>query len=210
MPALVAGAVVSSFTAPRGGRSFLWSVAAIDAILVLVTAPNDGGAQWGPRYLLFACIPLTILAADTLSGLSRDGARSASVAAIALVILVGGAWNQRDAYRTLQGTKGSYGELVDFVDQSAGASPYVVTDIWWLDQAVAARPRLIFLFADLDLKRAELLRRLQDAGIRQVIVVTLRQPLPSADKWRAGTCFEETDRTELPRHNVMALRLTCD
>ena len=42
--------------------STLWLVAGLTVLLVVLTAPNEGGGQWGPRYLLFAYVPLALLA----------------------------------------------------------------------------------------------------------------------------------------------------
>ncbi len=53
--------------AARRGRPFLLAVALITASLVVLSAPNDGGAQWAPRYLLLVYLPMTILATDTLA-----------------------------------------------------------------------------------------------------------------------------------------------
>lgn len=58
----------------HAGRSFLAATALVDTILVVATAPNDGGVQWGARYLLFGCIPLSVLAADGLAWMWRQRA----------------------------------------------------------------------------------------------------------------------------------------
>ena len=57
--------------AARRGRPYLLAVAVLAAALVVLTAPNDGGAQWGTRYLLLEYLPLTILATDTLAYVAR-------------------------------------------------------------------------------------------------------------------------------------------
>ena len=83
---------------------------------MLLTAPNDGGAQWGPRYLLFAYVPLAILASDAAPFARRDSwtkvgrsrAKRIAAAGIVSILVMAGAWSQRAAYRTLRGTKAKY------------------------------------------------------------------------------------------------------
>ena len=98
----------------RSGRRFLWMVTALVIALVVLTAPNDGGGQWAPRYLLFAYVPLVVLAADAVETLPR---RTATVAALS-VLLLACLWIQRSAYRDLRGTKSTYGRVVDFVSHT--------------------------------------------------------------------------------------------
>ena len=93
---------------------FLWTVAVVDVLLTLVTAPNDGGGQWGPRYLLFAYVPLTVIAADAVDQLPSPECRCAGVALAAA--LAGLPWVQRSGYRQLRSTKTTYGRIVDFID----------------------------------------------------------------------------------------------
>ena len=75
----------------RGGRRFLWIVTALVIASVLLMAPNDGGGQWAPRYLLFAYVPLVVLAADAVETLPR---RTATVAAL-IVLLLACLYSQR-------------------------------------------------------------------------------------------------------------------
>ena len=96
----------------RDGRAFLAGVALIDIALVVLTAPNDGGGQWGPRYLLFAFAPAAVLAA----GVFEAAARRQTVGILAVVLALGaGVWAQREGYRELRGTKLTYGRILDFV-----------------------------------------------------------------------------------------------
>ena len=81
----------------------------------LLTAPNDGGGQWGPRYLLFAYVPLALLAADAVRGCPG------CVGLVIVVLLASCGWVQRAAYRQLRGTKATYGRVVDFVARNTQA-----------------------------------------------------------------------------------------
>jgi hypothetical protein len=227
MPALVAGAIASAWAPSRTGRGFLWSIAVWDTALVIATAPNDGGAQWGPRYLLFVCVPLVVLAADAVTwGIgfaAMDASDSAAarvspstnrgaVLVLAVGVLAAGVWTARDGYRTLHGTKATYGELVDAIRQStASTGPFVVTDVWWIDQAAAADgDRATFLFVDGDAAKGDVMRRLETSGVRAVTAVTRMPPGLEGDAWPRHGCFDEAARTDLPRHQLAILQLSCE
>lgn len=188
----------------RNGSAFLWMVAVSNILLVLLTVPNDGGAQWGPRYLLFTYIPLTVLAADAVERLRHRGPLGSAV----LVLLLAAAlWTGRAAYRDLRGTKMIYGQVVDFVSQQTPPGGYVVTDIWWLDQ-VAAVPAVErrWLFVADDRDERGLLQRLSDSTIPMVTAVHLASRPARAD-WLAGTCYFEEHRELLTPHDLIAIRL---
>jgi hypothetical protein len=67
---------------------FLTIVAVVYTIGVLLSAPNAGGAQWGPRYLLPIVPALLILAWRVAHELTKPGAPARRPALIALIILV--------------------------------------------------------------------------------------------------------------------------
>src|SRR5262249_10227029 len=120
--------------AARDGRRFLWATAVLVLVLVLLTAPNDGGGQWTPRYLLFVYVPLVILAADAVEALPRHAMTVTALGLLFLACL----WIQRSAYRELRGTKSTYGQVVDFVSNEVAPGGFVVSDLWWLDQIAAS------------------------------------------------------------------------
>src|SRR5581483_6794113 len=97
--------------APRT-RGLLLLMAAGIVIGVLATAPNDGGAQWGPRYLLLAAMPLALLAADgtraawTRRGIDGWAGRLAVVAAFGAAVAT-----TRAGYRDLRSSKRDYAQL---------------------------------------------------------------------------------------------------
>jgi hypothetical protein len=199
-------------TGARRGRPFLLVTAALTIALVMLTAPNDGGAQWGPRYLLLAYLPLSILATDTItyvvrlvvairrarhSGLKfgRFGATLVFTAAVAAAVAslgVGSLWLQRAAYRELRGSKLTYARLVDFVEHHAPPGRAVVTDLWWVDQVAAslADSRRFFSVTTPDMG-AEALRLLDHSG--EPAVTLLRSPVDSPGHftdWTKGTCYQ--------------------
>jgi 4-amino-4-deoxy-L-arabinose transferase-like glycosyltransferase len=203
----------------RRGGAFLWVVAAVDTALVLLTAPNDGGAQWGPRYLLFAYVPLAILTADAAPSArlasfgagrgGRDATKRIVAAVLVTLVLVVGAWSQRAAYRTLRGTKAEYGRLVDALAAAAPAGGSIVTDVWWLDQAAAAvTSRARFLYADNEREAAELMAALKAASASPVIRVTSRTS-PRVSTWGDAGCRSQGGLKPLPIPDLVMVHLDC-
>ncbi len=211
----------SLLRAPRyDGRTFLWLLALLDVAAVLLSAPNDGGGQWGPRYLLFACVPLSILAADVVQSLlgERPGVaahaganavprRRAAVAALVL-LFAAGVWVQRAGYRQLRGTKATYGRIVDFVTAETAPGHQVVTDVWWLDQLAAAGldGRTVFYASDSATGNA-IVRRLGEQTAPSVTVIRSREQSPGLEPWTDGTCYAEDGRAEIDVRGLVAIAL---
>jgi hypothetical protein len=220
-------AILVAFAAPaignRRGAAFLWTVAAVDVVLVLLTAPNDGGAQWGPRYLLFAYVPLAILAADVLAragaageakparhakGTGRTGLRLWAGLGAAVAFVAISAWTSRSSYRTLRGTKAEYGRLVDALAASVPSGAYVVTDVWWLDQvAAASAARVQFLYADNDREAATLMAAMQAASARFIRVTNSTSP--RVHSWDDSGCRANADHEQLPVRDLVLTRGDC-
>ena len=173
-------------------------------MLVVLTAPNDGGGQWGPRYLLFVYVPLVLLAADAVPRFRR---RVAS-AVLIVVLLVSCVWVQRAAYRQLRGAKATYGRVVDFVARTTQPADHVVTDVWWLDQiASSAVDRSTFLFAGEAKTGHDIVRRLSDARVADVTVFRSRETSTDLDGWTAASCYVEQAREDLDVRELVAIRL---
>jgi hypothetical protein len=182
--------------AARRGRTFLLILAAAFALLVVLTAPNDGGAQWGPRYMLLAYMPLAILVTDTLAyvvrflGKKRRTGALGPVVAVAMLAM-GSAWLQRAAYKELRGSKLTYARLVDFVEHETQPGRPVVTDLWWLDQAAAslADSRRFFVVNDAD-QASEVVHQLHEA--QEPAITLIRHPVDSSGdvaSWLARSCY---------------------
>ncbi len=204
-PAVVAAAASLGLPLRHRDHAFLWTVAVVDVLLTLVTAPNDGGGQWGPRYLLFAYVPLAVIAADTLDQLPR---RNVAAGVALAAVLAGCLWVQRSGYRQLRTTKASYGRIVDFVRTETSASSHIVTDVWWLDQiAASAIGTRQLLYAPENDTGVALVRRLSDATVP--VVTVMRSATESADTsaWNAGSCYVEERRDKISVRDLVAIRL---
>lgn len=219
-PAAVVALLSLVGTNVRDERRFLWLVTSVYVLLVLLTAPNLGGGQWGPRYLLFAYVPLTVLAADLLQdllgaadGASRRGPRSRRPGhwALSLVValLVASVWVQRTGYRQLRGTKATYGRIVDFVSVHTTPDRQVVTDVWWLDQLAAAAlgDQNVLYAGNADAGQA-IVRRLSELTTPTVTVFRSREETPALQDWTDGTCYFEEQRDDLDVRGIVAIRLT--
>ena len=115
------------------------AVAALVAVAgVVLTATNDGGAQWGTRYLLIAAPPLLLLAARAATDATGDGRWRVPRLAVLSVILLAGAATSRSAYLELRGAKRNYQSLVAATQSFTRPGDVIVTNLWWLDQVTAA------------------------------------------------------------------------
>jgi hypothetical protein len=204
-PAAVVALAWTPADARREGRAFLVAVALIDIALVVLTAPNDGGGQWGPRYLLLACVPIAVLAADAIHAIARQ--HVAGVLMVAL-LCVAGASIQRAAYRRLRGTKVTYGRVLDLVRSEVPRQGYAVTDLWWLDQvAASATGERQILFAANAGTAFDIMRRLDQAGAPSVTVIRSREESADTGTWSGRTCYVEEGRREIQERALVAIRL---
>lgn len=204
-PAAVLALVPLRSRVQRDGRGYLLALAALTCLFVLLTAPNDGGGQWGPRYLLFAYVPLAILAADLVESLPR---RNAAVLVALIVIVAGCLWIQRSAYRQLRGAKLTYGRVVDFVSDEVAPGGYVVTDLWWLDQiAATATSERQLVYARDGADGHAVMERLSRAVVPTVTVIRSQSESPDVSAWTEGTCYVEIRRRSLPVRDLVAVWL---
>ncbi len=210
VPALVVSLVPLPRRFDRGGRRFLIALAGVTMALTLLTAPNDGGGQWGPRYLLPAFVPLAILAADVLEMLVSTRGRTGVMVVAALCATA--LFVQRMSYQRLRGTKETYGRVLAFVRDAVPRDGYIVTDLWWLDQvAAAAADDRVFLYAPDDTVGQSILRRMDEAAIEPVALVSSNEEsVADPGTWMAGTCYRVTERQEVPVRSLAALRLERD
>ena len=203
-PVAVVGVFALAARSERKERLFLALVALLTTMLVVLMAPNEGGGQWGPRYLLFAYVPLAVLAADAVPHLPR---RVAPVLLIVLVVAACG-WTQRAAYRQLRGTKATYGRVVDLVATATQPGAALVTDVWWLDQVAASTiNRRTFLFAGDAQTGHDIVHRLGEARVTDVTMFRSREVSTDLDGWTSSTCYAEQGREESDVRGLVAIRL---
>jgi hypothetical protein len=208
-PVVVCALATLALSPPRDGRRFLWITAALNLLLIVATAPNDGGAQWGPRYLLLTYLPLTVLAADGIDMLPAKNAGAWVAIAAALTASI---WIQRNGYRQLRGTKIAYGRVVDFVSAEASAGTTIVTDLWWLDQvASSVLDERTMLYASQASAGQAIVQRLSDRAEPEVTIIRSTTESSDLSSWSEGTCFKEERRDSISTRNLVAIRLvhTC-
>jgi hypothetical protein len=196
------------FLRERHERSFLFTVAFASSLLVVLTAPNDGGGQWGPRYLLFMFIPVAILTADALKAIVRSSRFVG--AGVTAVLIVASLLVQRNAYKELRGTKRTYERFVEFVERQTPPGGYIVTDLWWLDQVTAGLyPTRVVLFADSGASAHRALALLAAAKAQNVTVVRSEQESPNGPfgQWFDKTGWFPKARADTPDRALTAYEM---
>jgi hypothetical protein len=209
--ALLALVPVSAST-PAARR--LGIAALVAAAGVVLTATNDGGAQWGTRFLLVATPPLLLLAARGVSDAAAPGAWRVSRLALVAVILLAGAATSRSAYLELRGSKRNYESLVAATQSFTRPGDVVLTNLWWLDQVTAALhgTRTFLYVAD----RAAASRALATLGAEHIDAVTLAWSADGAESAFAldaaldGTCFRIVAAREVPLRSLRLASARCD
>jgi hypothetical protein len=169
----------------------LYAIALITSTAVLLTATHDGGAQWGPRFLLISTPVVIVLAARAATdALGQGRARILRVALIAFVLAAGTA-TARSSYLELRGSKRQYGEIVSATSTLTREGDVILTNVWWFDQVNAALyGHRVFLYVASVPQAAEVLKELAAANTRQARLVWTDEPdgeslMPAA----RGTCF---------------------
>jgi len=184
----------------------LAALATVSVAGVVLTATNDGGAQWGVRYLLIAAPPLLLLAARGASEASGPGPwRGGRLAAI-VVICLAGAMTSRAAYLELRGTKRNYDGLVSATASFVPPGDIILTNVWWLDQVAAAlHGTRTFLFVPDAASASGALAALRGERIDRVTLAWGVDSLPfSLERTLDGACFRLTAIRDVP---VRGLRL---
>jgi hypothetical protein len=205
---LVLGALIEDPDARRRGAvRFLGRVVVFDLLLVLATAPNDGGGQWGPRYLMIASGPAVLAVWFILQRIVLDRRAlqlSAAVLLIAASLLV-----QRQAYKELRAAKQYYSRLQQEVLAQTGGRQ-VLTDLWWLDQVMAARsPSPLFLFAADHERARSAIGLMERARIPSFSIVTAHDDHAAEQiaAWIAGTNFRVGAQHELIESSLTVFRI---
>ena len=174
----------------------LYLLALVSVCGVVLTATHDGGAQWGPRFLLVSVPPLILLGACGATDAVGEGRWRALRIALVGLILVAGVATSRAAYRELRGAKRSYARAVMATAQMAPPGTHIVTNVWYLDQIAATLhdSRFFFYVPDRD-SAARALGELSRANVRQVVLVSSLGDSPAwLDPVALDSCFKPVDR----------------
>ena len=189
----------------------MWLIAVVSLLAIILTAAHDGGAQWGPRFLLVAAPAAMILAACAAHDAIGPGkSRHIRVALVAVVVLAG-VWTTRAAYRELRGTKQFYARLVAAVDMTTEPGDDVIASAWWFDQVVAPLYQTrTFLFAADGAHANRILKELSAARRSKVWLVWSREtdgiPL---DGTVADTCFHVVEVQDIEERSLTMTSARC-
>jgi hypothetical protein len=197
-------ALLPSGASPPARRT-LWLLVLVPVVGSLATAPNDGGGQWGPRYLLAAVPPLVILAFDSARRLPEVIGRPAAWAGIAFVLTCN-AFVSLSAYRELGDTKRFYAGMAAETAREADTRD-LLTDVWWLPQVSAAvlDAQRVLWVREPDQGRRWLIQR----APREVVLVQSAESVAATTEWTRGTCYQPVSdrRSETGlRYTVLACR----
>jgi hypothetical protein len=199
------------FSATDGTRR-LWFLALCPLALVWLSSTHDGGAQWGPRFLLIASPALIVLAACAATDAVRPGYQRRLRQALVVIVLIAGAWTTRAAYRELRGTKRYYARIVAATQAVTEPRGYVISDVWWFDQVVAALYQSrTFLYAPDVSGAREILRQLEVAKASDVTLVWTREGPESAPLADAvsGTCYHVANVHEIQENTLTFAKVEC-
>jgi hypothetical protein len=179
--------------------------------LIILTATHDGGAQWGPRFLLVIVPPLILLAAASLADVSRAGDLRWMRVALTVAILLGALLTSRAAYREIRGAKHSYARIVDATTRLTKPGEPIVTNVWWFDQITAALygTRPFFYTGDLSAAN-ETLRDLSAADQQHLSIVWSKDPgSEPLDSAAEGTCYRFVNVTSTPDRQLVFASAGC-
>lgn len=190
----------------------MWWLTVFTIVAVWLSSTHDGGAQWGPRFVLIAAPAMIVTAAANLSDATGPGPAQRLRQALVLIVLLAGLWTTRAAYRELRGTKQFYAQLVDAVDRHVAHGSVIVFSTWWFDQVVASLySTRTFLYADGAPAAATILNALQGAAIRDAVLAWSReQPEDGVAGEAVGdSCYQIARTDDIPERQVRLLTLTC-
>jgi hypothetical protein len=207
-PVVLLALVPTSRSATARG---LYTVAGVSAIGIIMTATLDGGAQWGPRFLLIGTPALLVLSARTATEAVAVGKGRVLRIALVALVLVAGLATSRLAYRELRNAKRSYARIVTATASGTSPGDVLVTNVWWFDQITASLyESRRFLYAENVPTAARILNELANAGTSQVALVWTDEPdgeslEPAVDE----TCFEIAGVKEMPVRSLRIATAKC-
>jgi hypothetical protein len=184
----------------------------VAAALVVLTATHDGGAQWGPRFLLIVAAPVMVLAASAIADLVALGSWRWARITLTVVVLVAALLTTRAAYRELRGAKNVYARIVAATDSLTRPGEPIVTNVWWFDQVVAPLyGTRTFLYVPDRATATQTLSDLAAAGNRNVALVWTKEsegePLNTAVN---GSCYRIVDEKSIPERQLVFASGACE
>jgi hypothetical protein len=205
----VGGLLLIHVPKEKGARSLIM-ITLVAMTGIWLTSAHDGGAQWGPRFLITVSPPLVLLTALVAQRAAAPGRLHVLRVALVGVICVCGVATTRSAFRELRGSKQLYAQLVASAEQFIPAGSYVVTDVWWFDQVTAALyDRQTTLVAAESAQSREILAALQQANTRAITVVVERNAADPSTSFE-GTCYRAIEAKTVARPDLMFVRARCD
>ena len=190
----------------------MWWLTLFTLVVVWLSSTHDGGAQWGPRFVLIAAPAMIVLAAANVTDAISPGQARWLRQALVLIVFLAGLWTTRAAYRELRGTKQFYAQLVDAVDRTVEKGSVIVFSTWWFDQVVASLyPSRTLLYADSASSAASILDELQAANIRDAVLVWSQEQVADGAIVEAisGTCYQTTQVQNIPERELRFLQVRC-
>ncbi len=205
----VGGLLLVDVPREKGARSLL-TIALVAIAGIWLTSAHDGGAQWGPRFLITVSPPLVLLTALVAQHAANPGPLRVLRVGMIAVICICGVATTRSAYRELRGSKQLYAQLVSSAEQLIPAGTYVITDVWWFDQVTAALyGRYTTLYAAESGTWHEMLAALQTANIREITVVVERNVGDRSTPFD-GTCYHTVGAKHVVERDLQFIRARCD
>ena len=192
-------------------RPFWW-LAVVSVGAILLTSTHDGGAQWGPRFVLIASPALIALAALNARDLAAPGAYLRTRRALVVLVVLAGVWSSRAAYRELRGTKQFYARIVDAVEESIPPNGIVVFGTWWFDQVVASLyPTRQFLYAK-DVAAAGDSCKAGGGGRARGCAGVVREGRDGDSMFAAlkGSCYRTVPPLSIAERDIVLVRAFCE
>jgi hypothetical protein len=203
-------ALVPTHSTPLVRR--LYAIALMTSVAVTLTATHDGGAQWGPRFLLISAPLLILLAARGATDAAGPGRARLLRVALVTFVLVAGIVTQRSSYLELRGAKRLYGQIVSATSTLTREGDIILTNVWWFDQVNASLyGHRVFLYVSTVPEASDVLNELSNANTRRATLVWTDEPdgepLTSATK---GTCFHIDEVQSIRERQLRVASAVCE
>ena len=131
---------------------------------------------------------------------------------LVVIILIAGIWTTRAAYRELRSTKRYYARIVNATQSVTELRGYVVSDVWWFDQVVAAlHQSRTFLYAPDAGSVRLVLQQLAIANVSNATLVWTREGPESAplNAAVAGTCYHVSQVHDILENSLTFANVEC-